>query len=367
MSLNSFMKNLASTNAKRLGNTLVIGNQVKNSVNQYGTAFSNFLKGVKKGLTNMWYKYTGQGHLTDEAQHAEEREDTINQRTAEDLQKAGISKYAMSPTSAGSSNTGTGNSFLDAILAKQQLKSNALALKEQEYNLGLSQHLGIRTDDSNPVSSYAALAKILFGKGLDELPEDGVWGLLKGYFGFGSSSGDSSGDSFGSPSGSPSGTSSPTSSVTASAAVDAVKHLAEDGGNTSNESVRKLVQKSLFHKLSDFADSHSYEPLSQSPFGAPDLTADQFEMDNVVLKNYSESFWDKLHEVCYRYVIGDSDSGLNINSLVNYYVDQLVKEGFEKQHAIGIVKTWAERNMDQFGFSLDKKNNLWYNKHRYGN
>lgn len=169
---------------------------VSKVVNDVGTSVSNYLGSedgqnmvdeLKNGITNAWYKYTGQSHLTDEVKHAEMREDTINQRTAADMIAAGLSKFGINPASAGASSHASGITMLDSIAKAQQIKAQALAFKEQKYNYDVSKKLGIRTGDKNMFAPIIALAKGLFGVDVDDIPEEGIlpalsnW--LKGLFG----------------------------------------------------------------------------------------------------------------------------------------------------------------------------------------
>lgn len=138
---------------------------------------------IDQGLNNAWNKITGNSHLTPEYQHQEQMEMNKNQITAQDLTKAGISKYALSPVGFSSpSTTGKGGDMLQAILATQQIASQAQALKEQKYNYSVSKRLGIRTGDTNALAQYLPFVKLLTGKDLSDVPEGGILGVLADFF-----------------------------------------------------------------------------------------------------------------------------------------------------------------------------------------
>lgn len=58
-------------------------------------AASNFIDEIGIGLKNAWFNLTGQTHRTDTYQYEKYLDDTKNQRLAEDLMAAGLSKYGM--------------------------------------------------------------------------------------------------------------------------------------------------------------------------------------------------------------------------------------------------------------------------------
>lgn len=135
---------------------------------------SDLVDTIGEGVTNTWNKYTGNAHLTPEYQHAEQREDTVNQRTAEDLQNAGLSKFAMSASPAGTSSAANGLTMLDAVSKMQDIKAQKFALKQAKYNLGISKRLGIRTGDKNSLAQLTSIMSALFGLNLDDVPKDGI-------------------------------------------------------------------------------------------------------------------------------------------------------------------------------------------------
>lgn len=136
----------------------------------------NFARDVKTGLTNSWYKLTGQADKTSEYQaniqrenelldRQEAREDTAMQRGVADARAAGLSAYSAVPSASGSYRSGVQaqSDQFGQIAALQNLKSNALAIKEREHNLSLSEALGIRTGDKNYAAKWAELGNVLFG------------------------------------------------------------------------------------------------------------------------------------------------------------------------------------------------------------
>lgn len=148
---------------------------------------------IDQGIINTWNKYTGNAHLTPENQHAEEREDSVNQRTAEDMTLAGLSKYGFGGTAVGTSNASNGLTLLDAIGKAQQISAGALEMKERAYNLKTSKRLGIRTSDKNSLGQLTSLAKALFGLDLSDIPDEGIipalFNAFKESFGNGSLTG----------------------------------------------------------------------------------------------------------------------------------------------------------------------------------
>lgn len=150
---------------------------------------------LQTGVKNWWYKTTGQSHLTDEYKHEEEMEAKKNQITAEDMMKAGLSKFGMSATGFSAPSASNGLTMLDGLAKAQQIKAQGLALKEQRYNFGIAKKLGIRTGDKNVYAPLIALAKGLFGVDVDDIPEEGLIPYLldKIKEGFGSGDGSEAG------------------------------------------------------------------------------------------------------------------------------------------------------------------------------
>lgn len=156
---------------------------VSGAVNDIGSGLSDvfssdtmmdFVDQLETGIKNWWYKTSGQSHLTDEYKHEEEMEAKKNQITAEDMMKAGLSKFGMSATGFSAPSASNGLTMLDGLAKAQQIKAQGLALKEQRYNFGIAKKLGIRTGDKNAFAPLIALAKGLFGLDVDDIPEDGI-------------------------------------------------------------------------------------------------------------------------------------------------------------------------------------------------
>lgn len=200
------------------------------------------LNEIGTGLQNWWYKNTGQAHLTSEYQHEEELANTAYQRAAEDMQKAGLSKFGgVNPASSPSPKSGQG--LLATALAGQQLKGQILSNKENSHNLKIAKKWNIPTSATGEVAKYDAISKFLFGKGImDMVGDDGLMGLLKGFF---SGSGKP-----GEPDVEPSGS-------VAGAAADAVQAV-----STDSAPILEPVYSSIF------GDSDVFKP---APFELPTL------------------------------------------------------------------------------------------------
>lgn len=317
---------------------------VSKVVNDVGTSVSNYLGSedgqnmvdeLKNGITNAWYKYTGQSHLTDEVKHAEMREDTINQRTASDMISAGLSKFGINPASAGASSHASGITMLDSIAKAQQIKAQALAFKEQKYNYDVSKKLGIRTGDKNMFAPIIALAKGLFGVDVDDIPEEGIlpalsnW--LKGLFG-------------GSDDGS-------TTGAMADAAAAAVSDSSKASVVSSPYTLVELPKV-------PFDPSKGIMKLGSSNKSVPTPTSEAFDLQNTALKIHHDALYDELGG----YAVGQAKP-LSVQSFYDKYVGELIKEGFEKSHAMGIVSSWIKKMMDDLGYTYDKNDKLWFYDH----
>lgn len=88
----------------------------------------SFLSEVGQGLKNAWYNWTGQTEKTSAYQAMIEREDTAYQRAAEDMEKAGLSKFG-GITQASSTSP---DSSSDPITKSIQLASAILDLKGKQ-------------------------------------------------------------------------------------------------------------------------------------------------------------------------------------------------------------------------------------------
>lgn len=197
---------------------------------------------IDQGIVNTWNKMTGNAHLTPEAQHAEEREDTINQRTATDMMLAGLSKFGMSGSSAGASSHANGLTMLDMIGKAQQIQAQAQSLKEMKYNLGVSKRLGIRTGDKNSLGQLTSIAKALFGLDLSDIPDEGIIpyfvNILKGAGATGNGS-------------------------TVGAAADAAGATASTGARATDAADATKVSKPLYNEPVVNMGLDSYKPVSE--------------------------------------------------------------------------------------------------------
>lgn len=176
-----------------------------------------FWDGLTEGITNWWYKNTGQAHLTSEYQHEEELANTAYQRASQDMQLAGLSKFGgVNPASSPSPKSGNG--LLATAMAGAQLKSQLLQNKEHNYNLRKAKQWGVPTSAVGDFAKWDALSKVLFGKPLHEIiGEGGLMARLQDFFG----------DYFpGSESGS--GDKSPVFSPDVGATMDTIQNMAKD-------------------------------------------------------------------------------------------------------------------------------------------
>lgn len=136
----------------------------------------NVASDIKTGLTNAWYKLTGQEEKTSSYQakiarenelldRQEGREDSAYQRAVKDMMSAGLSKYGATPASSGSYRTGVDakSDPIASLSAIQNLQDHALAIDEEKHNLAISKNLGIRTGDTNYAAKWAELGNVLFG------------------------------------------------------------------------------------------------------------------------------------------------------------------------------------------------------------
>lgn len=296
-----------------------------------GQFFGDFWHGIK----NWWYANTGRAYLTDDAKHAEEREDTAYQRGAADMEAAGLSKYAGVTPAESSSYASQGPGLLSSAMALQNLRSASISNREAAYNFDKAQEWGVPTTSVDQVAKYDALAKVLFGKSIhDIVGEGGLFGAL-----------------FGDNSGSSGPSDSPTS--------DGINQ-----GAYSDQAERVFTTMSqLSGGRIPFApsliDPRKGLDIPTTSSGSPEVLGhDQFEMDNNILRSYRDSLWDMLGS----YAVGQP-RGLSINKICSYYSDQLVKEGFDKDHARELVSSWAKQDMYDLGYSFDSKDKLWYHDH----
>lgn len=299
-------------------------------VNLNGNWFSEFGTGLK----NWWYSVTGRNYLTPDAQHTEELERQKNQITAQDLEKAGISRYAMSSNGfSAPDQTGKGGKFLDAILATQQIAQQAQNLREQKYNYETSKALGIRTSDQNPLSQLSAYVKVLTGKDLADLGEGGLLQVLKDWL-FPQSSG---GNSVPSP-------------VLFGAKADLGSNVGVNIANLSGSPLADVLKAGF-----------KYDPKKTLPAGrsAEDLPkSEPFDMGNAILRVHHEGFYEEIGKIARGQAQGLSESYLD--KLVNKYVGELRKEGFTEEHSIGIVQSWLTTEMLDLGYQFDFKDHMWY-------
>lgn len=87
------------------------------------------------GLRNLWYTLTGQTEKTSAYQAMTEREDSANQRAAEDLAKAGLSKYGhFTPSSTGSLGDGVPKG-LQYVAALMDLKAKKVGIDAEQAGI----------------------------------------------------------------------------------------------------------------------------------------------------------------------------------------------------------------------------------------
>lgn len=305
-----------------------IGKHISDGVNS--PEFQDFIDEVGTGLRNTWYKYTGQAHLTDEYKHEEELANTVNQRTALDMMAAGLSKYGMSSSSAGSPSASNGLTLMDAIGKAQQVKAQALSLKEQKYNFDVSKKLGIRTGDKNAFAPVLAIAKSLFGFDLDDIPEEGLIPYVFNHISEWLNKAFDNSDGNGS---------------TAGAVLDAGASAIQDVSKASP----------LASPNSAVMDLPKVDTKGSAPSVKDVATSDQFEVQNTALRIHHDELYDELGS----FAVGQA-KGLSTNAFYNKYVKELMKEGFEQSHAQGIVSSWIKEMMADLGYKYDTNDKLWF-------
>lgn len=146
---------------------------------------------IGTGISNFWYGLTGQTEKTSAYQALMEREDSAYQRAAEDMKKAGLSKFG--GVNPASSSSPAQSDPLAKALEIQQLRGVSLANKQASHDLKVSKGLGIRSSDKNALAPFVALYNMLFGPGkpfygLDEKAVVWLKDRLSGLFGDGGTS-----------------------------------------------------------------------------------------------------------------------------------------------------------------------------------
>lgn len=313
--------------------------QVIEGVEEFGHEFSN-------AVENWVYKNTGQAHKTDEYIHEEELANSAYQRAAKDMQLAGLSKYGgLSGASSPSPSPGSG--LLSTAIALQNLKSQKLAFDESRYNFNKAKEWGVPTNSVDQFAKYDALCKVLFGKPLtDYLDENegGLIGMLQKLIG-------------GQPDPLASAGEVDPSPVNEGAYVDQAQHAID---TVLRLDPTKAHTAPIYLKLSDFADRPISEglgiPVSSS--GAPDLTKEQFDIDSMSIKVLRDEFYDDIGLIA-----RGQPEGLSMNKFCSKYVTLLKKEGIDQTHAIGMVRAWLLKDMDELGYSFDDHDKLWYYDH----
>lgn len=141
---------------------------------------------IGTGIENFWYGLTGQTEKTSAYKALMEREDSAYQRAAEDLMKAGLSKFG--GVNPASSSSPAQSDPLAKALEIQQLRGVSLANKQASHDLKVSKGLGIRSSDKNALAPFVALYNMLFGPGkpfygLDDKAVAWLKDRLSGLFG----------------------------------------------------------------------------------------------------------------------------------------------------------------------------------------
>lgn len=131
------------------------------------------------GIRNFWYNLTGQTEKTSAYQALMEREDSAYQRAAEDMKKAGLSKFGGVNPASSTSAPHTDPIAKSAELA--QLRGFKLANKQAEHDLYISKKYGIRSSDKNVLAPLESVYNLIFGeKGILPGADEKLLAWLKG-------------------------------------------------------------------------------------------------------------------------------------------------------------------------------------------
>lgn len=289
---------------------------------------------IQPGLENWWYKNTGQAHLTTEYQHEEELANSAYQRAAEDMQKAGLSKFGgVNPASSPSPKSGSG--LLATAMAGAQLKGQLLSNKEERHNISIAKKWGIPTSATGEVAKYDAACKFLFGKSImDMVGQDGLMGLIQSWLGKGS------GDSGATPPGDP---------VAGSAAVDVLQHV--------NQDLSPIVEP-VYSSI--FGDSNVYKPapidlpavIAYEPNVGPNyepLKFEPFSSEHFKKPSASETVSKALGADVKKDVNQLMVKMLNDNQLSDKNMDRVayslsIRYGYSKSDIVSYMQSWIDAN-----------------------